>query len=297
MPLFQNIDTNQLYLRVEYLHMRMLKQTPIMLKTRTPLHVDAETNTTTRIRDCFDEQRNIIPLNGVLLQNTPHPLLQSLHFPLGRPLPSLLRVIRLGDRLQLPHLLLRHLRLTPASHPHLDDAWREIAQLRHVDSKRLIRCPVANAIQHRDVILPREGGHVHIAHIGIILGDFRQLEVVRGEQAVTIRDRGDNMLQNAPRQSQAIVPRWDPKYSQSRGRASTQLINHNQAVCVRIVLGAGIQDVGHVDHLVHECRHAARLVVRRADSGVKRGKRRERGRFRGDEAPDLGHDDDDAKLR
>lgn len=168
--------------------------------------------------------------------------------------------------------------------------------MRHVDAKRLVRRSVANAVQHRDVILPREGGHVHIAHVGIILGDFRQLEIVRGEQAVAIRDRGDNMLQNAPRQSQPIVPRCDPKHSQSRGRASTQLIDHNQAVCVRVVLGAGIQDVRHVDHLVHECRHAARLVVRRADSGVKRGKWRERGRFRGNEAPDLGHDDDDAKL-
>ena len=58
-----------------------------------------------------------------------------------------------------------------------------------------------------------------------------------------------------------------------------------------------MQDVRHVDHLVHERRHTSRLVVRRSDSRVQRRERWELRALCGDIAADLCHDDDDAKLR
>ena len=77
-----------------------------------------------------------------------------------------------------------------------------------------------------------------IAHVGIILGDFSQLEIVRGEQTVTIRDRSNNMFQNAPGQPQTIISTANSINSPIRRSASTELIDDNQTVCMRIIVRA-----------------------------------------------------------
>ena len=174
--------------------------------THTRLH---ETNTAARTLNLLHQTRHILFPNHRLLKHTTHLLPHLLHLLLRHTLSRLFARVRLRDRLQLPHLLLRVLNVTHHRQIHSNNRRREVAQLRHIDAERLVRRPFSNPVQHRDVVVARQRRHVDISHVGILLRNRRQFVIVRGKQAVAVGNVLDNVLQYAPRQPQPVVANRD----------------------------------------------------------------------------------------
>ncbi|KAH8718128.1 hypothetical protein HC256_002784 [Beauveria bassiana] len=151
------------------------------------------------------------------------------------------------------------------------DAWLDLVQQRHLALVRLGAVAASAANVRRDV---------QVGDVWVLVGERRELVKVRGKHGKAA-DFFDDVLGNGPGKAEAVVG----------GRAAAELVNDDEG------LGRGrLENVGRLEHLGHERRHALELRVAGADAredGVEDG---ELGLGAGHEAADLRYEGNGADL-